>query len=207
MGNMHDPAWLLDPIRAIHEEIRDAVVSACEQLSLQQMSEIDDDGQGDTIYAIDRISDARLVDLFERRIASREPLILIAEGMPGGRVTLPRRGTQEEQAIWRVITDPVDGTRGLMYQKRSGWILTGIARNKGPSTSLADIELAVQTEIPLVKQHLCDTLWAQKGGGARAERYNRITRERIPFTPVPSAATHLAHGFASVSRFFSGARD
>ena len=44
-----------------------------------------------------------------------------------------------------------------MYQKRPAWILTGVAPGPGPST-LADIELAVQTEIPLVKQHLCDEL-------------------------------------------------
>jgi len=38
-----------------------------------------------------------------------------------------------------------------MYQKRSGWILTGVAPNGGPDTNLSDIELAIQTEIPVVK--------------------------------------------------------
>jgi fructose-1,6-bisphosphatase/inositol monophosphatase family enzyme len=203
---MLDSTWLLQPVRAIHEEIRDAVVSACEKSSQQKMSEVDHDGSGDTIYAIDRISDSRLVELFDQRIASREPIVLIAEGIPNGKMCLPR-GTREEDAIWRIIADPVDGTRCLMYQKRSGWILTGIAQNKGESTSLADVEMAVQTEIPLVKQHLCDTLWAWRGSGVRAERFNRLTGERIPFAPVPSAANHLSHGFASVTRFFSGGRD
>ena len=64
------------------------------------------------------------------------------------------RGTPETEAVWRIIVDPIDGTRGLMYQKRSAWILTGVAPNRGPETALKDIELAVQTEIPLVKQHL-----------------------------------------------------
>ena len=36
-----------------------------------------------------------------------------------------------------------------MYQKRSAWILTGVAPNRGPETSLQDIVLAMQTEIPL----------------------------------------------------------
>jgi hypothetical protein len=203
---MPDSSWLLQPVRAIQEEIRDAVVSACEKSSQQQMSEVDHDGSGDTIYAIDRISDSRLVELFDQRIASREPIILIAEGIPDGKLCLPR-GTREQDAVWRIIADPVDGTRCLMYQKRSGWILTGIAPNKGDATSLADVEIAVQTEIPLVKQHLCDTLWAWKGSGARAERFNRLTRERLPFVPTPSATKSLSHGFASVSRFFSGGRD
>jgi hypothetical protein len=203
---MPDPTWLLEPVRAIHEEIRDAVVSACEKSSLQRMSEVDHDGSGDTIYAIDRISDARLVELFDQRIASHEPIVLIAEGIPDGKICLPR-GTREEDAAWRVIADPVDGTRCLMYQKRSGWILTGIARNRGEATSLADVEIAVQTEIPLVKQHLSDTLWASRGSGARAQRFNRLTREQLPFVPAPSVANDLSHGFASVSRFFSGGRD
>jgi len=95
----------------------------------------------------------------------------------------------------------------LMYQKRSGWILTGIAPNRGEGTVLADIELAVQTEIPLIKQHLCDTLWARRGSGANGERFNRLTEERTPLILSPSAAAGLAHGFATVSRFFSGARD
>ena len=47
-----------------------------------------------------------------------------------------------------MLADPIDGTRCLMYQKRSGWILTGIAPNRGEGTVLADIELAVQTEFP-----------------------------------------------------------
>ena len=32
-------------------------------------------------------------------------------------------GTPAEEASWRIIMDPIDGTRGLMYQKRSAWIL------------------------------------------------------------------------------------
>jgi hypothetical protein len=94
-----------------------------------------------------------------------------------------------------------------MYQKRSAWILTGVAPNLGPATSLKDIVLAVQTEIPLVKQHLCDQLWAARGQGAHAERYNRLTGERTPVELRPSIATTIAHGFAMISRFFPGARE
>jgi fructose-1,6-bisphosphatase/inositol monophosphatase family enzyme len=199
-------SWLLQSIRAIHEEIRQSVLSACEQQSCEQMSQVADDGPGDTIYALDRISESVLVALFEKNIASRVPIILIAEGISGGKITLPH-GTQEQDAQWRVIADPIDGTRCLMYQKRSGWILTGVASNLGESTTLADIELAVQTEIPLIKQHLSDTLWAERGSGAAGERFNRVTGERTVFTAKPSAATNLAHGFATVARFFAGGRD
>ena len=69
-----------------------------------------------------------------------------------------------DKAELRIIIDPIDGTRGLMYQKRAAWILTGVAVNRGPEqTNISDIELPIQTEIPLVKQHLSDSFWAIKG--------------------------------------------
>jgi hypothetical protein len=92
-----------------------------------------------------------------------------------------------------------------MYQKRPAWILTGVAAGPGPGT-LADIELAVQTEIPLVKQHLSDELWAVRGQGASARRSNRLTGESRPLGLHPSSATTIAHGFATISRFFPGNR-
>jgi hypothetical protein len=94
-----------------------------------------------------------------------------------------------------------------MYQKRSAWVLTGVAPNKGENTSIQDIELAVQTEIPLVKQHLSDALWAIRGKGAGAERYNRLTGERTPLFLKPSGAKTIAHGYAQIARFFPGARE
>ena len=44
--------------------------------------------------------------------------------------------------------------------------------------TLADIALAVQTEIPLVKQHLCDTMWAVAGGASRRALQSRHGRAR-----------------------------
>jgi hypothetical protein len=94
-----------------------------------------------------------------------------------------------------------------MYQKRSGWILTGVAPNRGEETSLADVELAVQTEIPVVKQHLSDVIWAERGQGAQAERVDRLTGARQPITLRPSRTPTIAHGFAMLARFFPGARE
>ena len=121
-------------------------------------------------------------------------------------IVLPA-GRSEAEAALRVLVDPIDGTRGLMYQKRSAWILTGVAPNRGPSTRLRDVVAAVQTEVPLVKQHLADTLWAVQGEGAGAERFNRLTGERTPLRLRPSGARTIAHGFAMVARFFPGARE
>jgi fructose-1,6-bisphosphatase/inositol monophosphatase family enzyme len=202
----HDVGQLLTPIRRLHHNIQSSVVEACVRAEQGDLSRIDHDAEGDTIYAVDRISEELLVEFFEREIACRAPLVLIAEGIEHGYLVLPR-GSDERDAIWRVIVDPIDGTRELMYQKRSAWILTGVAPNRGPQTSLRDIELAVQTEIPLVKQHLADSLWAIRGSTTAAERFNRLTGERHPLRLSPSTAGTIAHGFAMVARFFPGARE
>ena len=207
MSGTADAHELLSAIRRVHERVRESVVAETERARVEELSEVsDDESEGDTIYAVDRVSEEVVVELFETEVAHVAPLVLIAEGIEGGSVTLPR-GTLEADAVWRVIVDPIDGTRGLMYQKRSAWVLTGAARNRGEATNLSDIELAVQTEIPLVKQHLSDTLWALKGEGARGERVNRLTGERQAFVPRPSRATTIRHGFAMLARFFPGARD
>jgi len=147
-----------------------------------------------------------LIEFLEREIAAKVPIIVIAEGVENGKVVLPR-GANESDAIWRIIVDPIDGTRGLMYQKRSGWILTGVAPNLGNNGTLADIEFAIQTEIPLVKQHLSDMVWAFRGEGINATRFNRVSGETAQLDLRPSSATSVAQGFAMISRFFPGARD
>lgn len=202
-----DIGALLAPLRRLHERVRDAVIEACEQEALEDLARVDDDSaEGDTIYAVDRISESVLVELFESEIAQIAPLILIGEGLPDSGVVLPK-GTPEAHAVWRVIVDPIDGTRELMYQKRSAWILTGVAPNRGDETNLQDIALAVQTEIPIAKQHLCDSLWAFGGAGAHAVRYDRLSGEQRAVRMKPSTAKSIRHGFATVSRFFPGARE
>src|SRR5438093_9063469 len=197
---------LLEPLKRLNEIIRQTVVDACECMSMESMAKIAREEEGDTIYAVDYLTEELLIDFFAFEIAPATPIVLIAEGLPTGKLVLPL-GTPEENAIWRIIVDPIDGTRGLMYQKRSAWVLTGVAPNRGPETNLSDIELAIQTEIPLVKQHLSDCVWAIRGKGAYAERFNRLTKETTNISLQPSRAKTIAHGYAEISRFFPGARE
>jgi fructose-1,6-bisphosphatase/inositol monophosphatase family enzyme len=196
---------LLAPIQALHRRIRRDVVEACERAAVTVLSGVAREDEGDTIYAIDRVAEHVLVEAIGQTMATWEaPVLLVAEGLPGGEVIVPE-GADRRAVRWVIIVDPIDGTRGLMYQKRPGWILTGVAAGPGPRT-LADIELAVQTEIPLVKQHLSDELWAVRGRGASAIRFNRLTGERTRLDLHPSTAGTIAHGFAMISRFFPGNR-
>jgi hypothetical protein len=196
---------LLAPVQALHRRIRRDLIEACERAAPAALSHVAREDEGDTIYEIDRVAEHVLVEEIARTIATRKaPVLLIAEGLAGGEVVIPRDAPRSA-VRWVMIVDPVDGTRGVMYQKRPAWILTGVAPGPGPRT-LADIELAVQTEIPLVKQHLCDELWAVRGLGASALRTNRLTLGSRPLELHPSSAATIAHGFATMSRFFPGHR-
>lgn len=199
------PKHLLGFLRDLHDRIRDDVVAACEKKSVERLAQVDREDSADTMYALDAVGEAPLVDGL-RPFAKEQPIVLVAEGIPGGSRILPD-GADEADAAWRVIMDPIDGTRGLMYQKRSAWVLSGAAPNRGAATRLSDLVLAVQTEIPLVKQHLSDQLWCVKGNGVNARRIDRVRGEERALTLEPSSADTLAHGFAAVSRFFPGARD
>jgi fructose-1,6-bisphosphatase/inositol monophosphatase family enzyme len=206
MSILSNAEALLEPLKRLHDSIRQTVVDACERMSLESVAAIAREEEGDTIYAVDYLTEDLLVDFFAREIAPATPLVLIAEGLPSGQIVLPQ-GSPEEAAVWRIIVDPIDGTRGLMYQKRSAWILTGVAQNRGRETNLSDIELAIQTEIPLVKQHLSDRMWAIRGQGAQAERFNRLTDETVELRLQPSRARSISHGYTEIARFFPGARE
>lgn len=202
---MNDPRTFLEPLRQLHERIRAELLGVSEHKDIAELARIQRDEAGDTIYAIDSVSE-ELLEGFFQELSREHSFVLIAEGLAGGSRVYPA-GKPESQAAWRIIVDPIDGTRGLMYQKRSAWILTGVAPNRGPDTSLQDIVVAVQTEIPILKQHLCDQLWALKGSGAVVERYDRLTGRRTALDLQPSGADTIAHGFAMISRFFPGVRD
>jgi fructose-1,6-bisphosphatase/inositol monophosphatase family enzyme len=197
---------VLPLIRALQRRIRDEVLAACRREAIETLSRVAAEEGGDTIYAIDKISEALLLEELGRVAAGLGGIVLVAEGLPRGVVVLPE-GTEPARARYRVIVDPIDGTRGLMYQKRSAWVLTGVALNRGDATSLSDIVLAVQTEIPTLKQYLCDELEAVRGGGVRARRVDILHGTEEPLVPSPSRASGIEHGYAMLSRFFPGARD
>ena len=100
--------------------------------------------------------------------------MLIAEGIgedgKEGKAVFPGTGrgrrTQRCGSSW----DPIDGTRGIMYDKRSAWFLAGVAENRGEATRLSDIFVAAQVEVPTSKQGAADILWGVKGEGAKGMR-------------------------------------
>src|SRR5919202_6075118 len=102
-----DPRSLLAPLRRLHELIRAEVVAACERSAVEALAAVEREEEGDTIYAVDRVSEELLVEFFAREIAPVAPVVLVAEGLPAGKVVLPR-GASEDVCVWRVIVDPID---------------------------------------------------------------------------------------------------
>ena len=196
---------IVNRVARIQARIRDAVRESILKQSTEELSSVAAETSGDTIYSIDRVSEDLLVSLFAECFSDTS-IVLIGEGLDDGGVTFPA-SVDPKEARYRVIVDPIDGTRGLMYDKRSAWVLTGVADNRGPATNLTDIVVAVQTEIPVTKQYRSDVLWAIQGGGAFAVGHDVLSGEDIPITLQPSRSTTIEHGFAMVSRFFPGGKD
>ncbi len=198
---------LLERIRAMHRALRAAFLARIAGATDAAIRNVEREAESDTVYALDVVADEIVLDHLEAFAREAgEAVLLFAEGVADRGRVIPR-GASSEEVVWRILMDPLDGTRELMFQKRPAWILTAAARERVGGARLGDAVLAVQTEVPLAKQHLADEVWAIRGQGATAERWNRIDGGRAPLKLRPTRASTLAHGFASIARFFPGARD
>lgn len=204
---LSNPQAIVDRLRSFQTTVRSLLIDSRKAKDLHAVNR---SSAADTIYRIDTVVEPVLVE-FCREWAKSTPLVLIAEGLEDddGREVHHRvfpAGTREEDAALRVIVDPIDGTRGIMYDKRSAWALAGVAPNKGPGTRLRDIEVAVMTELPTSKMGFADVIWAIKGQGARGERVDLRGGDVTPLQFHSSQAHSIAHGFAMVSNFFPGTK-
>jgi fructose-1,6-bisphosphatase/inositol monophosphatase family enzyme len=201
-----DPQSAIDRLLDFQKTTRDLLITS---RNAQNLHAVDRSTAADTIYAIDTVVEP-ILEEFCRDWARTTPLVLIAEGIENehgeeGIKVFPE-GTKADEALIRLIIDPIDGTRGIMYDKRSAWALAGVAPNKGDATCLRDIEAAVMTELPTSKMGFADVLWATKGRGAHAKRVDLSSGTSVDLRLAPSTSTNLDHGFASVANFFPGTK-
>jgi hypothetical protein len=183
-----------------------AVVERARRRSPARMSRVAIVTLADTIYAVDKVSEEAVLAWLERHWPRRWPVELVMEGLEEhGPVTFPR-GTPVAATEWKLILDPIDGTRGLMFDKRSGWTLAALAPQRGSRNTTADLFVAAMTELPTSKAGFADQLSAVRGGGVRAERVDLRTGRRRRFQPRPSTARDVVHGFASFAKFFPEAK-
>jgi hypothetical protein len=184
---------------------------------------------GDRIYAIDR----EVEPILERQIKSWPdecfPLQLIAEGL--GKDGCQRFGAEDQSLRYRVIVDPIDGTRMLMYDKRSAWFLAAVVEEPQEDSlaGIADSIASVLVELPTTKQNLADSFVAIRSGtfnqsiknatrvqcrrrdcsGSAAKDFEPDTSDTVDFEEIEftcSLATNLTDGFVSVMNCFPGTR-
>src|SRR5499426_837156 len=194
-------------LAAVGEVVRDHVLQELRRQSSESLSAIAFETAADKIYVIDRSVETALLPALVEHLEPAISFALICEGVNDERPLIFPAGTPIDKAQARLIVDPIDGTRPIMYNKRSAWWLAGLAPNRGDETSLRDIDVAVQVEIPTTRAALADTLWAIRGRGARGETTNLGAGERTSFRPQPSRATTIAGGFASFFHPFPGGKE
>jgi hypothetical protein len=202
-----DTKSVLDRLFAFQRDVRDVIIKSRSESGL---SEIGRSSSADTIYKIDAEIDP-ILESFCEEWGKHTPIVVVAEGLvdeDGNEVerrVFPE-SAKEPDAELRLIFDPIDGTRGIMYDKRPAWSLAGVAPNKGPGTRLRDIEVSVMTELPTSKSGFADCLWAVKGQGAKATRTDLRSGDVKPVAIRPSTADNINHGFATITNFFPGTK-
>lgn len=187
---------------SLGDGIRDALVVARTLRPPASFAIVSHVSTADTIYEIDRVSEQAIELWFTSHWPEHWPVEVVMEGLDAGEPCTFPRGTAREETVLKCIIDPIDGTRGLMYDKRSAWTLAALAPQLGEQTRLADLRVAAMTELPTTKQWRADQISAVRGGGLVAESVNVLDSSRTPLALRPSTATDFRHGFASVSKFF-----
>jgi hypothetical protein len=185
--------------------IRSKVVSARQGLSAEKLAAVTGDAGGDTIFAIDRFGEDAILEWFRTRWPADEPVQIVMEGLES-ELCFPE-GKSAADTKWKCIIDPIDGTRGLMYDKRSAWALAAVAPQRGDETRLSQILAAAMTEIPVSKQWRADQFSASLDGPLVATWCDwRAGSDLHPLHTEPSTAHSFDHGFASLAKFFPEGR-
>jgi fructose-1,6-bisphosphatase/inositol monophosphatase family enzyme len=194
------PPWATSLVFRLHDRIRSAVrVQLANSTAVELRAEVHA-GHGDVSFGIDVPAE----DLV-RKVASEapEPILVVAEGI--GVQVFPA-GSDPKSVRICLIVDPVDGSRELMYQKRSAFILSGLAVVKGGVPDLSDVVLGVVTEIPPSTQSLGVQAWAVRGQGAYEQAWDldatiHVGEERrLHASEEPT----IRGGFATFVHYFPG---
>lgn len=185
----------------LQDHIRDTLIVARAK-SGHTFSRIAAVTAADTIYEVDKITEDAIFVWFAANWPKTWPVELVMEGIEDDECVTYPANTPLKQTVFKLIFDPIDGTRNLMYDKRSAWILTGLALQKGKRTNLQDIVVSAMTELPTSKMWRSDQISAVKGQGLVSRAFNLQTRRWTKLAVRPSRADNFEHGFASIARFF-----
>lgn len=197
-----------DYLLCLIEFTRSSLIAHRQQHSHTRWADIATQTEADTIFKVDEITENLIISWLETHWPADAPIELIIEGTHNG-ITFPH-GTPKDATLWKLIIDPIDGTRGLMYDKRPAWILTGLAPKMTPVTTLSHITHAVMAEIPTSKQTLIDTYTATRlNASISTQAYRTDIRSNKKWDLHPRPYRHSSiqhHTFASFAKFFPAGR-
>lgn len=189
-----DKESLRQSLCALQRATLEAILKERASRSTDQLAAITEETAADVIYAIDSIADQAIFKWFEDNWSAAWPVQIIMEGLDDAHTLCFPLGTKLEHTTLKCIIDPIDGTRGIMYDKRAAWILAGIAPQRGADNTLADIEVSAMTEIPTTRQWRADQLSATRGGGMHASTFDiRNEFKQSPVELQPSQASDVRH--------------
>lgn len=185
-------AALVDLGRDLRDRARRAAVRA-------GASRPEEVGASDLQYGVDVATEEGLIDAVRAHLGPWLPLRLFSEGLdPEGVVV------GEGVPVRRLVVDPIDGTRGLMHDKRSAWALLGVAPDADPR--LRTLEAAAMVEIPTRLGGAGEVLSATRGDGwtGSVDVMPGVSGITEPFMRRAADGLSFEHGFVTVARFFPG---
>ncbi|WP_193368500.1 inositol monophosphatase [Pelagibius marinus] len=159
---------------------------------------------GDTIYALDREVERTIIAVVENWPDAIRPVLIVAEGLGSDGQFMS--GDPNQPLRYRLLIDPIDGTRNLMYDKRSAWFLAAIAPDNGEDTFLSASVASVIVELPPSKQLWADDFLFVKGRPIVCNRTRIDTEQSSELVVRPSRAADLLNGFGQVANFFPGTK-
>lgn len=187
------------------DAIRQRVVTARDAGLSGAFADVAAETTADTIYQVDKLSEKAIVDWFALHWPHDWPVELVMEGVEDADSLVFPNGTPLAHTDFTCILDPIDGTRALMYDKRSAWVLAALAPRRDSRPRLSDIAVAAMTELPPSKQTITDQISGVAGcgrDGIVAQRRDPAADTSAAFQLSPSRATDFRHGFASLAKFF-----
>ncbi|MBN2327356.1 MAG: hypothetical protein JXR73_09380 [Candidatus Omnitrophica bacterium] len=196
-----------DVLIQIGRRVRERVYHSLTHQSLEERTSVHAETEEDTIYQIDRDVESIILPELNRHAAALNGVILIAEGIGDEDAVALPHGCDPRDAALRILMDPIDGTRGIMYDKRSAFFLAGAAPNRDEAASLRDVVASVMVELPTSRSYLSDEIWALRGQGAHRSTYNMKSGEIEARKIAPSQSKTLLGGFGQISRFFPPAKE
>src|SRR5262245_33457856 len=108
---------------------RDHVLNELRRQSSESISAVAFESAADKIYVIDRSAETALLPALVEHLQPALSFALICEGVNDEQPLAFPAETPIDECQARLIVDPIDGTRPIMYNKRSAWWLAGLAPN------------------------------------------------------------------------------